>query len=205
MSIEVPDCMPNVIQVLFPFNASELRAHAKQESAERRERARGASVVGTVEGCGCTALRLSGHSMCTPLPPAPCRYRATFVVTVAVSFNLWISFRDLLLWAMLTGCVEYSIDLVLPVLICTQGSWIRPMGSWWWWLQWEENRSPFKVAEINPESLGREQGEGVMELDRQSLDEWAKDKPLSILQLDPADRAVLKIAGNFNLFVYVRQ
>lgn len=34
-----------------------------------------------------------------------------------------------------------------------------------------------------------------MEFDRQSLDEWAKDKPLSILQLDPADRAVLKIAG----------
>lgn len=29
----------------------------------------------------------------------------------------------------------------------------------------------------------------------QSLKEWAKDKPLSILQLDPADRAVLRIAG----------
>ncbi|XKL59372.1 hypothetical protein PGB90_000388 [Kerria lacca] len=28
----------------------------------------------------------------------------------------------------------------------------------------------------------------------QSLKEWAKDKPLSILQLDPADRAVLRIA-----------
>ncbi|KAG8200132.1 hypothetical protein JTE90_018920 [Oedothorax gibbosus] len=28
----------------------------------------------------------------------------------------------------------------------------------------------------------------------QSLSDWAKDKPLSILQLDPADRAVLKIA-----------
>ncbi|CAG9137174.1 unnamed protein product [Plutella xylostella] len=28
-----------------------------------------------------------------------------------------------------------------------------------------------------------------------SLKEWAKDKPLSILQLDPADRAVLRIAG----------
>jgi hypothetical protein len=27
------------------------------------------------------------------------------------------------------------------------------------------------------------------------LKEWAKDKPLSILQLDPADRAVLRIAG----------
>ncbi|KAK2586040.1 hypothetical protein KPH14_012042 [Odynerus spinipes] len=28
-----------------------------------------------------------------------------------------------------------------------------------------------------------------------SLKEWAKDKPLSILQLDPADRAVLRIAA----------
>ncbi|KAG7175230.1 hypothetical protein Hamer_G001257 [Homarus americanus] len=46
-----------------------------------------------------------------------------------------------------------------------------------------------------PKTSGREPGEGEMELDRQSLDEWAKDKPLSILQLDPADRAVLKIAG----------
>ena len=39
-----------------------------------------------------------------------------------------------------------------------------------------------------------------MEFDRQSLDEWAKDKPLSILQLDPADRAVLKIAGKVKLY-----
>lgn len=30
-----------------------------------------------------------------------------------------------------------------------------------------------------------------------SLKEWAKDKPLSILQLDPADRAVLRIAGRY--------
>lgn len=35
-----------------------------------------------------------------------------------------------------------------------------------------------------------------MMMDRESLSEWAKDKPLSILQLDPADRAVLRIAGN---------
>lgn len=34
-------------------------------------------------------------------------------------------------------------------------------------------------------------------MDRESLAEWAKDKPLSILQLDPADRAVLRIAGEF--------
>lgn len=36
-------------------------------------------------------------------------------------------------------------------------------------------------------------------MDRESLSEWAKDKPLSILQLDPADRAVLRIAGKFKL------
>ncbi|KAK0085181.1 hypothetical protein PV325_005636 [Microctonus aethiopoides] len=36
---------------------------------------------------------------------------------------------------------------------------------------------------------------GTMEFELDgSLKEWAKDKPLSILQLDPADRAVLKIA-----------
>lgn len=43
-----------------------------------------------------------------------------------------------------------------------------------------------------------------MEFDRQSLDEWAKDKPLSILQLDPADRAVLKIAGKMRAIVQGR-
>lgn len=40
----------------------------------------------------------------------------------------------------------------------------------------------------------------TMEFD-QSLEEWAKDKPLSILQLDPADRAVLRIAGNILNFI----
>lgn len=34
-----------------------------------------------------------------------------------------------------------------------------------------------------------------------SLKEWAKDKPLSILQLDPADRAVLRIAGELFRFL----
>jgi hypothetical protein len=33
-----------------------------------------------------------------------------------------------------------------------------------------------------------------------SLKEWAKDKPLSILQLDPADRAVLRIAGKLKTY-----
>lgn len=35
-----------------------------------------------------------------------------------------------------------------------------------------------------------------------SLQEWAKDKPLSILQLDPADRAVLRIAGKYSQYYY---
>lgn len=66
--------------------------------------------------------------------------------------------------------------------------------------------APLKVARIIQERSGWEQqGEAAaaeeMEFDRQSLDEWAKDKPLSILQLDPADRAVLKIAGMMNLGV----
>lgn len=39
-------------------------------------------------------------------------------------------------------------------------------------------------------------------MDREKLNEWAKDKPLSILQLDPADRAVLKIAGKREIFHY---
>lgn len=43
-------------------------------------------------------------------------------------------------------------------------------------------------------------------MDRESLSEWAKDKPLSILQLDPADRAVLRIAGKHeNLFFFSLQ
>jgi dystonin len=33
-----------------------------------------------------------------------------------------------------------------------------------------------------------------MEFDRQSLEAWQRDQPLSVLQLDPADRAVLRIA-----------
>lgn len=30
-----------------------------------------------------------------------------------------------------------------------------------------------------------------------SLKEWAREQPLTILALDPADRAVLRIAGEF--------
>lgn len=45
-------------------------------------------------------------------------------------------------------------------------------------------------------------------INRESLAEWAKDKPLSILQLDPADRAVLRIAGEHTKYyddkLYIR-
>ena len=37
----------------------------------------------------------------------------------------------------------------------------------------------------------------------QSLEEWARDKPLSILQLDPADRAVLRVAGEPERLLYL--
>lgn len=39
-------------------------------------------------------------------------------------------------------------------------------------------------------------------MDREELNEWAKDKPLSILRLDPVDRAILKIAGKLNLILW---
>jgi hypothetical protein len=34
-----------------------------------------------------------------------------------------------------------------------------------------------------------------MQGDRESLAAWQRDQPLSVLQLDPADRAVLRVAG----------
>lgn len=39
----------------------------------------------------------------------------------------------------------------------------------------------------------------VMEIDRKALEEWQRDQPLCILQLDAADRTVLKVAGKFSL------
>ena len=38
-----------------------------------------------------------------------------------------------------------------------------------------------------------------MEIDRQALEEWQKHQPLAILQLDPSDRVVLRVAGKPNL------
>ena len=35
----------------------------------------------------------------------------------------------------------------------------------------------------------------MMDWDRVSLEEWQRYQPLSVLQLDVADRAVLRIAG----------
>ena len=43
----------------------------------------------------------------------------------------------------------------------------------------------------------KEVGAGVssMEYDRVSLEDWQKQQPLSVLQLDTADRVVLRVAG----------
>ena len=43
----------------------------------------------------------------------------------------------------------------------------------------------------------KEGGAGVssMEYDRVSLEDWQKQQPLSVLQLDTADRVVLRVAG----------
>ena len=45
----------------------------------------------------------------------------------------------------------------------------------------------------------------VMEFDRLSLEAWQKEQPLSILQLDPADRAVLRIAGRRKVVQFLPQ
>ena len=37
-----------------------------------------------------------------------------------------------------------------------------------------------------------------MDIDREALEEWQKGQPLCILSLDPADRAVLRVAGRNN-------
>ena len=43
----------------------------------------------------------------------------------------------------------------------------------------------------------KECGVGIrsMEYDRVSLEDWQKQQPLSVLQLDTADRVVLRVAG----------
>ncbi len=40
-----------------------------------------------------------------------------------------------------------------------------------------------------------------MEIDRDALEEWQRNQPLCILSLDPADRAVLRIAGRTDFIV----
>ena len=37
-----------------------------------------------------------------------------------------------------------------------------------------------------------------MDIDRVALEEWQKNQPLAILQLDPSDRVVLRVAGKTN-------
>ena len=40
----------------------------------------------------------------------------------------------------------------------------------------------------------------MMDIDRAALEEWQKHQPLAILQLDPSDRAVLRVAGRTLIF-----
>ena len=42
-----------------------------------------------------------------------------------------------------------------------------------------------------------------MEIDRVALEEWQRNQPLAILQLDPADRIVLRVGGKTLFFFSV--
>ena len=42
-----------------------------------------------------------------------------------------------------------------------------------------------------------------MDIDREALEEWQKNQPLCILSLDPADRAVLRVAGRITKSTYI--
>ena len=45
----------------------------------------------------------------------------------------------------------------------------------------------------------------MMDWDRLSLEEWQRYQPLSVLQLDQADRAVLRVAGNRGTCLQINQ
>ena len=42
-----------------------------------------------------------------------------------------------------------------------------------------------------------------MEYDRVSLEDWQRNQPLSVLQLDTADRVVLRVAGMELFFIII--
>ena len=44
-----------------------------------------------------------------------------------------------------------------------------------------------------------------MDIDREALEEWQKNQPLCILSLDPADRAVLRVAGRIITNTYINR
>ena len=44
-----------------------------------------------------------------------------------------------------------------------------------------------------------------MEIDRVALEEWQRNQPLAILQLDPADRIVLRVGGKTLFFLLLFQ
>jgi hypothetical protein len=44
-----------------------------------------------------------------------------------------------------------------------------------------------------------------MDIDRRALEQWQREQPLCILQLDAADRTVLKVAGRTQVYSrYIR-
>ena len=43
-----------------------------------------------------------------------------------------------------------------------------------------------------------------MEHYRTDLEKWQRDQPISILQLDPSDRIVLKVAGRTYIFYSIK-
>ena len=43
----------------------------------------------------------------------------------------------------------------------------------------------------------------MMDIDRAALEQWQKHQPLAILQLDPSDRVVLRVAGRTYIFYYI--
>ena len=45
----------------------------------------------------------------------------------------------------------------------------------------------------------------MMDFDRAALEEWQKQQPLAILQLDPSDRVVLRVAGKTHFYYILKR
>ena len=88
---------------------------------------------------------------------------------------------------------EYFFLRVHPERVLFQ--WVFPC---WSWRKMQLNPSTKEWDDLRipePVSLWPFFKPVNMEIDRKALEEWQKQQPLCILSLDPADRAVLRIAG----------